>query len=217
MATGGKAATGGVYATGGTSSAIANVATPATYRGTAWINIDYSPFGLDEIDYELSVIVKVGTPLTISLTNIVDSNPVYLRIEPYPAGSVISAPKLGDFLFETSAKVSPSNPPGAFTDSRILRFWNTSIDDGEILGTMTDQHKEARVYFTNFFYLPDVITGSSVSHMISLGSEYDAYLDDETMYVSIFGTIDQPVVDPNTYEPILIQTPFYIDIEADLL
>lgn len=166
------------------------------YIGDSLINVIYPNGHVSK--YKIPVILTIDKPLVISLLNKRDKNPVYIRIEARPPGSIEKNPTYGKFLIETSTKIGPGINVSA---NQILRFWTVRVNGGVANATLINRHTE-RVVFTNFIWLPDLVLGHMVRIRFYERSTMTVRTVSNGANVTVKGKVTQAYVDPKTYRPV---------------
>lgn len=160
----------------------------ATYTGNATVKINRR--GGAEI-YQVPVLVRVNNPSSLETINgTKDPNPVYLRIEPSPPGSIQTATGLGDFLIETSTTFGPGFISSA---TQIYQYWSLSVNNNIISATLVDQHLGPNI-ITNYIWLKNtLLTGSAFMLRLSQNSTLTATSVDNGLQIKINGNIDDTI------------------------
>ena len=182
--------------------------TLARYTGNADVNIVYP--NTYTLKYTFPVILTINKPLEISILGIKDANPIYVRIEPYPPGSIeTNQSPYGQFLIETSTKIGPAIPSTEVSDTQILQYWSAAIDGSTVKATLLDRHTE-KVVFTNFIWLPDLVFGNPVRIRLYENSTLAVAVSNTGAQADVQANISQAYVDPDTFQPVTI------DIQATI-
>lgn len=172
---------------------IEEIPVPGKYRGTAKITVVYglssngNPFATKNYTHPVDVFIK--KPVSISLTNLKETNDLNIEMRTLP--DVVLNKYAGSFYICSATSAAPGANPNLSTNL-LFQFWNLQIDGTSIEGTIKNTYKSYNpVVFANFFTIETVSgTPRYLSRYLESVSVMSGTIDDEDAEIEVIGGVE---------------------------